>query len=161
MVTPVIELYTEVLPLAVDCAFVRTDCYFPTSIGVNEELGAKWVFVNQGDPGRCAWALGYKGEVRAVWPVDLATGQTVQLTTKEGVTIEDLLGEKIAKTQTLQLTFYVGEVVEETEEIIRIRVTDEWGVAVYVEVLTAGLPWVLILGGVGILALGVGLVLKR
>lgn len=134
-----------------DARFIKDACYFPTSLRVDEHFTPRWEIVNQGDAGIVWLVLRYKGEGYLLWAGEVAAGAGGTLSFAEPTVITDLLGE-IGRTQTVDLAFQLGYPTNE----MTYHATDEWEVAVYIEV-PGGIPWWpwLIGGGVAVVAVGI------
>lgn len=141
--------------------FLKEECYWPESIGVDEEFEGKLVVGNLGDAGQCWLGLRYKGKD---YPLKMNGQGTVPLDKNQKLvgtytgTIREWLGEleEWKESKTIEQTFLTG-FAEGGEWYI----TDTWTARTYVKVPGAGaaIPtWAWVAGGVGILG-AVGLVL--
>lgn len=136
-----------------DARFIKDACYFPTSLRVDEPFTPRWEIVNQGDAGIVWLVMRYKGEGYLLWAGEVGAGARGTLSPSEPIVITDLLGE-IGRTQTVTLTFHLGYPTNE----MTYHMTDEWEVAVYIEV-PGGITWWPWLIGGGVVVVGVGIVL--
>ena len=136
-----------------DARFIKDACYFPTSLRVDEPFSPRWEIVNQGDAGTVWLVMRYKGEGYLVWAGEVGAGAGGTLSPSEPIVITDLLGD-IDHTQTVTLLFQLGYPTNE----MTYHMTDEWEVAVYIEV-PGGITWWPWLIGGGVAVVGVGIVL--
>lgn len=137
--------------------FLKENCYWPETIGVDEEFEGKLVVQNQGDAGQVWLGVRYEGVdylmvLNGQESIPLDANQILEATYKG--TMRDFLGEieEFTESKTIELTFITGYLVD-AQHIL----TDSWTARTYVKV-GAAFPvpiWAIV---VGVGAVGVGLV---
>ncbi len=148
---------TQRAALAATPVFLKEQCYWPESIGVDEEFTGKLVVQNQGDAGQVWLGVRYEG---ADYLMVLNGQESVPLDANQILeasyagTMRDFLAEieEFTESKTIELTFLTGYLVD-AQHIL----TDSWTARTYVKV-GAEFPipiWAL---AVGLGAVGVGFV---
>lgn len=138
--------------------FVEEECYWPSTIGVDEKFTGKLYFINKGAAGECWVGMRYKGEGYVFMCNDhphspVEANQAVQVTAE--TTIREFLDgiEEFKETKTIEITFMCGFFADETYYY-----TDTWTARTYVKVPAEfAIPWLaaviaglMIVGGTGI-----------
>jgi len=136
--------------------FVRELCYFPDKIRVDETFTPRWTIRNEGLAGDVVLGFCYKDKCYALWEGYLESGQQVEIATTEPVTIKDFTMEDYYQTTTIEIKFLVGQLMKVVNEAKEVGITDNWSVAVLVEVPV--FPIELTLLGVGVAAVTIGAV---
>lgn len=143
--------------------FLKEQCYWPETIGVDEEFEGKLVVQNQGDAGQVWLGVRYLGKdylftMNGQGSIPLDQNQTLIATYKG--TMREFLKEieGFKESKTIELTFLTGYVAEGKHYL-----TDNWATRTYVKVGAAfPIPiWALALGGVGIVGVGLYLVTRK
>jgi hypothetical protein len=154
---------TGIAALAANPLFLKDQCYWPESIGADEEFEGKLVVQNQGDAGQVWLGLRYAGKdylfiMDGQETIPLDKNQTLIATYKG--TIRDFLKdiEEFKESKTIELTFLTGYFAAD-----KYTLTDSWAVRTYVKVGAAfPIPiWMLAVVGVVVVGGGLWLVTRK
>jgi hypothetical protein len=119
--------------------FLPEQCYWPETIGVDEEFEGKLLVQNQGDAGQVWLGIEYKGKD---YIFQLDDQETIPLDADQALeakftgSMRDFFGdvESWEQSKTLDLTFITGYLAEENYVL-----TDSWNIRCYVTV-SSGFP---------------------
>jgi hypothetical protein len=158
-VLPEVKIEWPRRTLAPSMTFTKEQCFWPETIELEKEFGAKWVVVNSGDDGEVFLGFSYAGKDYVFqdkdsglshWPLKKNEQITFTLTTTMKQFFEWVKEDLPTASKTLTIRFLTGYWQDE-----HYYMTDSWEVRTLVQV--AGgfkIPTWAIVGGVGILLIG-------